>query len=307
MAITTTGIDLLDVLQNIGLDRLRDGAKEISAVCPQHLARTGRVDRHPSWSISKTKFTHLCFSCGYKGTLTQLLTDMGHPPGNDLETELKKQSFLRKMAEKSPEEILEPVLPVLNDWMLHNIFLDVPKRLLELRHLRRSAVDAYGVRWDRERKCWVLPIRDQQGALMGAQFRQQGSFFNDPAGMARNAYIFGLSQMKDQDYVTVVESPLDAVRLYGLGIPAVSTLGAWVSDQQARLLARNFTRVYLAFDNDKAGQEANTRLFPQLRKMGVAPVMWYYANTTEKDVGDVVDDEDVIAMWNATLKFGITR
>lgn len=306
MATVTTGIDLLDVLRNVGIDRLREGPKEINAACPQHYARTGRVDRHPSWSMSKTKFTHLCFSCGYKGTLTSLLTDLGHPPEEDLEIELRKQSFLRKMAEKSPEEILTPVLPLINDWALRNIFLDVPQRLLDTRHLQRAAVDVYGVRWDRERKCWVLPIRDQKGALMGAQFRQKGNFFNDPEGMQRNAYVFGLAQMKAHDHVAVVESPLDAVRLYGLGIPAVSTLGAWVSDKQAQLLARNFTRLYLAFDNDRAGQEANARLFPQLRKLGVAPVMWYYSNTNEKDVGDVETDEEVVAMWNATLKFGVT-
>jgi DNA primase len=297
-------IELLEMLETAGVSQLREGTNEIHGSCPGHEKRVGHIDRHPSWSISKTKLTHLCFSCGYKGTLTQLLTDItGVPPGESLELELKQQSFLRHMAERmeDPEAI---VAPIISDWSLQNLMADVPDRLLALRHLQRPAVDAYGVRWEIERKCWVLPIREPSGALMGAQYRQKGNVYTDPEGMSKSKTLFGLSCMCEHDRCVLVESPLDAVRLYGLGIPAVAALGSWVSDVQASLLARTYAQVFLALDNDRAGQEGAERLVPTIRKMGSSPVMWNYSPGL-KDVGDAETDEEILSMWDSTLSFGM--
>jgi len=299
-------IDLLEMLETAGIEKLREGTSEIHGACPGHYERIGRYDQHPSWSISKTKLTHLCFSCGYKGTLIQLLTDLtGTSPGEGLELELKQQSFLRRMADQAerPEEIIQPIL---SDWALSHLLTDVPERLLLLRHLRREAVDVYGVRWELERKCWVLPIREPSGALMGAQYRQKGNVYTDPEGMSKSTTLFGLSSMKEHDRCVLVESPLDAVRLYGLGIPAVASLGSWVSDAQARLLARTFSLVYAALDNDKAGQEGTERVSLSIRKMGGTTIKWQYPDPTIKDVGDAETDTEVLEMWGRTLAFGIT-
>ena len=192
-------IDLLQMLQSAGISQLREGTNEVHGSCPGHFARVGHVDHHPSWSISKTKLTHLCFSCGYKGTLIQLLTDItGVSPGEDLEQELKQQSFLQRMAERA-EEPEALITPIISDWSLLNLMADVPDRLLALRHLQRAAVDAYGVRWELERRCWVLPIREPSGALLGAQYRQKGNVYTDPEGMSKSSTLFGLSCMSQHD------------------------------------------------------------------------------------------------------------
>lgn len=300
-------LDLYEILDTAGISQLRDSGVEVRGACPMHFQRTGRIDRHPSWSINKTKLTHNCFSCHYAGSLSQLLTDLGHPPSSNLEQELKQQSFLRRMAEVDQAEKLEAIAPILSEWSLKNILTDVPQRMVDLKMLKRFALDHYEVRWDREYKCWVLPLRSQHGELLGAQYRKKGFVRTDPEGLAKSELMFGYSAVKDHDHVVVTESPLDAVRLYGLGIPAVAALGSWVSDQQARILARSFPRVYLALDNDKAGRDGAERLFPTIRKLGASPVMWYYSDTKVKDLGDVEDDEEVLAMWSATLSFGMSR
>lgn len=300
-------LDLYDILETAGVTQLRDSGKEVRGACPMHYERTGRMDRHPSWSINKNKLTHNCFSCHYAGSLSQLLTDLGHPPSSNLEQELKQESFLRKMAEVNPTSKVEESSPILTEWSLHNLLGDVPQRLVDLKMLKRFALDHYEVRWDKEYKCWVLPLRDPTGALLGAQYRKKGFVRTDPEGLAKSELMFGYSQVRDYDHVVVTESPLDAVRLYGLGIPAVAALGSWVSDAQARMLSRSYSRVYLALDNDKAGREGSERLFPTIRKLGASPVMWNYTNTDVKDLGDVEDDEEVLAMWNATLSFGLAR
>ena len=305
----TKQIDLLRYLADAGIQRLHDGRNEIAGACPRHQQRTGHADIHPSWSINKQTYLHYCQSCGYKGTLTSLLVDLTGAAPEDLEQQLHEQSFLRKMAEvrAAPDEVLEPVFN-LTEWGLANLMRDVPRRLLESRWLRRDAIDHYQVRWNRDTKQWVMPLRTPDGKLIGAQYRQTGNVLTLPATVEKGATLFGYSLMSQYDCCALVESPLDAVRLYGLGVPAVSSLGAWITAAQIRLLARSFTTVYLALDDDDAGHRGAEIAARGLRKQGAAVVAWCYHGLTDeegrkaKDVGDVPDDDALLASWQHTRR-----
>ena len=310
---SSQSFDLQSILGNLGITALRETRKEIFGRCPMHEQRTGRRDEHPSWSMNRTTFVHSCFSCGYKGTLNGLLIDLTGSVPDDLEKTLTKEGFVHRWEQvrADPTEVLAPVIPVLTEYALHNIMGDVPQRLLDFRNLVRSAIDAYEVRWDSDTRRWVLPIRSTEGVLLGAQYRQKGSVYTLPEGMEKSHTLFGFPQCADVSYCALVESPLDAVRLFGLGIPALSSLGAWVSKDQVRLLACNFTRVYLALDDDKAGQEACEQLCPLLRKAGTCPIRWSYTGLTDqdghkaKDPGDVADDDALLASWSRTQRMGL--
>ena len=308
-----TDVDLITVLESAGITPLRTTNKEVHARCPMHEQRTGKPDFHPSWSISTVNYSHFCFSCGYKGNLTGLLIDLTGEAPEDLDKTLAKDSFVRKMAavRDDPASVLEPVIPILTEWSLYNQMVDVPQRMVDFRKLQRSAIDDYQVRWDSDTKRWVLPLRSVDGALLGAQYRQKGSVYTLPEGMAKSKTFFGFAQCCESNYCAVVESPLDAVRLAGLGIPALSSLGAWVSKDQVRLLACHFTRVYLALDDDKTGRESTEILCPMLRKAGCAPLRWSYQGLVDdegqpaKDPGDVADDEMLLASWCRTMRMGL--
>jgi hypothetical protein len=274
-----------------------------------HTQRTGHPDHHPSWSINRFTYLHNCLACGYKGTLTSLLVDITGAAPEDLEITLKEQSFLRKMQEaRADPATVEATANTLTEWSLANEMVDVPERLLAFRQLRRQAIDAYQVRWNRGTKQWVLPVRSPSGVLMGAQYRQTGSVLTLPAGMEKGTTLFGYSQMCQHDCCALVESPLDAVRLFGLGIPAVSSLGAWVSQDQVRLLARAFSTIYLALDDDTPGRKAASIVSPLLRRQGAAVVAWSYHGLVDeegkkaKDVGDVADDQALLAAWAQTRR-----
>jgi hypothetical protein len=275
-----------------------------------HLKRTGRQDRHPSWSINRTTFLHSCFSCGYGGTLTNLLIDMTGSAPEDLEETLNRESFLRRMVEtrREPDEV---VTPELTDWVLMHRMVPVPDRMLGLKWLRRQAIDAYQVRWYQEYRQWVLPLRGIDGTLLGAQYRQKGAVFTLPEGVPKSLTFFGHEVVKNHDYAVLVESPLDAVRLFGLGIPAFSTLGAWVSHEQVRIMARLFSHVIVALDNDKAGQDSEAVVIPMLHKAGCPAVKWDYTGLKDeegkpaKDVGDVPDDAALLSAWDRTRRFGL--
>ena len=306
-------LDIYSILGSLGITGLRTTPKEIVGRCPMHEKIKGKPDNNPSWSINRTTYVHSCFSCGYRGTLNGLFRDLTGEIPDDLEKTLAKENFQHRWQQvrADPEETLEKVVPILTEWALSNIMGDVPQRLLNFRNLVRSAVDHYEVRWDGETKRWVLPLRSPDGDLLGAQYRQKGSVLTLPAGMEKSTTLFGFPQSVEYNYCCLVESPLDAVRLYGLGIPAVSPLGAWVSKSQVTLLARNFTRVYLALDNDKTGQEATAQVAPRLRQAGTCPMVWDYKNLIDidghpaKDPGDVASDDAMLGSWQRTLRMGL--
>ena len=304
MAVT---LDILGVLEQAGVKNLREGDKEIAGSCPMHKQRLGRTDTHSSWSINKTSFLHNCFSCGYSGTLTMLLVDVqGYAP-DDIEAIIASSSFRRIQANNDAKRWVAPADPVVTEWELSNILVSVPERLLAFRHIVANAAEAFGVRWDAKAKSWVLPIRDPQGRLMGAQYRQKGVVLNRPDGMEKSVTLFGFNEMRKYDRVALVESPLDAVRLFGLGIPAVSSFGAWVSPLQVQLMARNFQTVVLALDNDKVGMEGMAHTAQQLRRRGTATVQFRYDGLRKadgglaKDVGDVANDEHILRNFKQSI------
>jgi DNA primase len=305
--------DLLLTLQQAGVERLRVGTKEIVGACPRHEQRTGHPDNKPSWSINRTTLIHFCFSCGYRGTLHSLLIDLTGVAPLEIEDELKEQSFLRSMEEvrDRADEVLEGSLPYLTDWVLKHQLAPVPRNMLAFRRLRQAAAEAFEVRWDRQRRSWVLPLRSPSGVLLGAQYRRVGSVLTLPAGLSKSTTLFGLNQCAPYDHAVLVESPLDAVRLFGLGIPALASLGAWVSREQVRLLARHFSAVYLALDNDKAGHDGAEVATTMLRKTGTAAVPWRYQGLVDeegrpaKDPGDVASDDALLGAWSATQRWGL--
>ena len=301
-------MDLEGILSVAGIQPLKITSKEMWALCPN----PKHSDHKPSWSINRFTYQHHCFSCGYKGGLTALLEErLGSVP-EDLEKTLNVEGFLRKMQEAraKPEETLAPVLPTLTEWALINVMVDVPERLLSFRNLQRTAIDQYEVRWERDTKRWVLPLRSTAGDLLGAQYRQKGSVLTLPEGMAKSKTLFGFPQCYDKSYCALVESPLDAVRLAGLGIPALSSLGAWVSKDQVTLLARNFNRVYLALDNDKAGRDSAAIVSPLLRRAGTVCAPWDYSGMLDedgkpaKDPGDALTDDMLLQAWSRTQRMG---
>lgn len=309
-------IDLRGLLAGAGVEITKETPKELWARCPMHFERTGRPDVHPSWSINKHTMQHHCFSCGYDGSLTGVLVDLTGSAPVDLEMEINEQSFHRTMAElyQDPKELLDDVIPQITEWTLMNVLGDVPDRMLNLRWLQRWAIDAYQVRWDRDTKQTVMPVRSPRGEILGAQYRQKGSVYTLPEGMSKSTTLFGYHQAIQSNYCAVVESPLDACRLYQIGVPAVSTLGAFASADQARLLARNFDHVFLALDNpaiDKAGAQGAEILTAQLRHYGIPAIMWDYTGLEDaegrvaKDVGDVPDDQALIDAWDRTRRFGL--
>lgn len=288
--------DLEAVLDELGVENLKFGEKEITASCPMHPVILGRPDRHASWSINRETGAHNCFSCGWKGGLATLYRDLTGAVPEDVDMALQRATALAAIAPKAERQRQSA-------WDFPEWLGPVPDRLLDLRHIAPCSALAYDLRWDPQDKVWVMPIHDEFGEVVGAQYKQVGMVLTQPTGLVKGKYLFGLWAMRNQRQVALVESPLDAVRLHSAGIPAVASLGAWVTREQCRLLSRHFTTVILALDNDRVGREATNSVSERLTRLGCPTLQFDYTGLPGKDPGDVPDDDDLNHAWIRTLSF----
>ena len=212
MATMTTGItDLSSVLTELGVDVRRVGEREISGCCPVHLKTTGHIDRSPSWSMNATTGAWICYSCGARGSLYSLISDLT----GDYKSIWEVHSFLIQsgLDRLNTVEKEEPQPDI--DWISYNKFSDVPAHLLDSKNLDPTIARQYGVKWNPTNKSWVIPIVSSESQLVGWQEKKKDWVRNYPVGVKKSESLFGIERFKSKVAV-LVESPLDVVRLAGV-------------------------------------------------------------------------------------------
>jgi hypothetical protein len=269
--------------------------REFTGCCPMHEQRTGKPDSHPSWSINVDTGLFNCFSCGYRGTILTLISDLkgvsvdeakGLTIRPDLQVSLSRIPGAYKSYPK-PEPINEATL---------FRFVTPPRWARDRRNLTKDACEAYGVRWNLLTESWITPIRDPfDNSLMGWQEKSETdrSFNNYPTGVRKSSALFGYDIFTSGRMV-VVESPLDAVRLMSEGVyGAVATYGAIVSKQQVMLMSAA-DEVVFALDNpsiDPAGLKASTQLLHETKGVLKSVKFFNYSGISAKDPGDMTPTE----------------
>jgi len=300
-----TDNEVKSILFKLGIDTWTERGDEITALCPGHELRTGRIDNNPSWSINVESGVHHCFSCGYKGNLLTLISEQLEfkTEWGRLDLEAAK-SWLRNNSQidlelivKQMEEIKSSYIAIPKPVEMSEARLalyrinEIPEWALEARDITLEACQAYDVMWDAENDNWILPIREWEHAkLLGWQEKGQGKrhFKNRPAGVLKSTTLFNDKQVSNT--MIIVESPLDAVRLRSVGISGgVATFGASVSPEQFKLF-REAENVVFAFDNDTAGREASLRMLDLSRKTGFECKFFNYMQANVKDIGDMSED-----------------
>ena len=289
--------------------------EEVHGLCPQQV-REGDVPSRSHWSIAITTGKHHCFSCGYGGTFPTLVCEQlglwlrtRGPKGERLpdtgsgEAWIRERGMdlgaVRELGEWDRPAVLEDIQPDMGEHRLA-AFSDPPLDAIKARRLNREAVEQHGVRWDVAKEAWILPVRcPVTEILWGWQLKGQGSrlFRNHPRGVRKSQTLFGLDAARDATEAVLVESPLDAVRLTGLGLHGVASFGAVVSGRQCQLLEARFERVVVAMDNpavDDAGRKSSHELYTALSRR-VDLRFADYGDGGVKDIGDMKRDDDVLA------------
>ena len=290
-------IDIEKVLLNLDISLTAQRGDEVQGFCPMHKARTGKEDFHPSWWINGETGAHICFSCGYKGNVYTLVSDLkgiDYFDAKDFvneQAEIPLDSLLKRI--KELPEYVPASDPIGMSEARLAVFTDPPVNELKKRFITPNAAKHHGVLWDTKNNAWILPIRDPNDfSLWGWQEKgASGRFFkNQPAGVKKSKTVFGVEVMAT-DILVVVESPLDVARLATAGVEgAISTYGAILSEDQAKII-RRAEKIIAAFDNDDAGKKANEQMRGFARKYGMDLSYFNYKGIDVKDPGDMTIDE----------------
>jgi DNA primase len=270
-----------------------------------HKQRTGKDDHRPSWWINTETGAHICFSCGYKGNIYTLISDVKGIDYHDARdyiddtAEVPIDSLMKRIKELPQYVVAEETIPMSEARLA--VYGEPPDIELKKRFLTREAVNKYEVLWDETNEAWILPIRNPETfSLLGWQEKgARGRFFkNQPAGVKKSKTVFGVQHLNEEQLI-VVESPLDVVRLESVGIcGSVSIYGAMMSEEQAKII-RRAKRVIAAFDNDPAGKKACEQIRDYARKYGFDLLFFNYNGIDVKDVGDMTPSEISLGLETA--------
>lgn len=315
--------DLETAVADLGIEIRRIEEHEIVGMCPKHLERTGSQDNHPSWAVNRDTGFHNCFSCGYKGNFLGLVMDMKFRNDAFRASKWIRQYGVNLQAATQALRITwddrrqEPELEEadLDLGGIYAMFDDPPAQALADRELSAEACKHYGVRWEAKHASWIIPIRRPDDAvLIGWQVKaDSGRFFrNFPTGVDKGRCLFGWEVFEPGTPAIVVESPLDAVRIYTAGISgAVATYGAEWTNAQMRLLVEDASELIAGFDNDKSGRKATQLLLhgdkKDKRRGYIGSIRIYLANydgIKAKDPGEMSDEQ--IHDWAETSRFWAT-
>lgn len=157
----------------------------------------------------------------------------------------------------------------------------------------------------------MIPLSDQQGRVIGFTARQLDSnpnapkYINTPqtALYDKSRHIYGLHLAKDalrkEGFAVLVEGNLDVIASHQAGVlNAVATAGTALTEQHLKGISRFTGDIRLAFDQDKAGQNATERAIPIASKVGVQ--LSIITIPDGKDPDELVKKDP--KLWQAAVK-----
>jgi DNA primase len=155
------------------------------------------------------------------------------------------------------------------------------------RQISEDSVKKFNLGYSEKQDMVTIPVASPDGVSVGFVGRSvEGKDFKNTPGLPKSKVLFNLHRVRSSNRVYVVESSFDVIRLDQVGLPAVATLGANVSNFQIDLLQKYFNNVIVVADNDEAGGNMKDRI---LNKLG-GRVTVAQLNKKYKDIGDMDDN-----------------
>jgi DNA primase len=151
-----------------------------------------------------------------------------------------------------------------------------------------ESVNKFKLGFSEKQDMVTIPVHSPDGMPVGFVGRSvEGKEFKNTPGLPKAKLLFNLHRVKTADRVYVVESSFDAIRLDQVGMPAVATLGANVSNIQIDLLKKYFNNIIVIADNDEAGGNMKSKIIEKLESR----VTVVQLDKQYKDIGDMMDED----------------
>lgn len=271
--------------------------QNIKVTCPSH--KDG-FERHPSCYIfvdENDKETQLgqvhCFTCGYTASLPEFISfcldEDGEAFGNEWLLNRCETAFLSEVQYLPPIELDKPkkMITGIDESVLkeYNYY----HQYMWKRKLSKEIVDLFEVGYDVHKNMITFPVRDEYGRLVFVTKRSVATkFFEIPEKVEKPVYLLYYVLQQKLKHVAVVESQINALYLWSLGIPAVALFGTG-SPHQYEVLKRSGIRSFsLMFDGDEAGYKGGKRFKYNMPK---DVMITEYTLPMGKDVNDLSLEE----------------
>ena len=281
------------------LDIKSQGGNEVNALCPL----PDHHERHPSFRFNVKTGLWVCLGCQERGNAMKLagllkvnlLSDVASP------AMLRKRSdALRrahggsgaKHAMRMPESELRR--------------FERSVYWYDERGFSEPTIQRFQLGFDPVTERLTIPLRNSYGDLLGVIYRRTDDGrpkYLNPRGFARGRALFASCHVRKSSHqsVAIVEGPLDAVRCWDAGVPALALFGSSMTEGQVRLLrSMNVKRAVIMTDNDAAGRKAVDQVREALKGSGCATRPAIYV-TKDNDPGEM-DAETVQSMFDEAMK-----
>ena len=142
-------------------------------------------------------------------------------------------------------------------------------RISRYRGISEETLRLCEVGYSKDRDRIVFPIRNEVGTCIGVTMRRRDNtnpikWLHYPTGVKVGEYLYGLN-LNIGEVPWLVEGAIDVLKLRDMGIFAVGCFGAKLTDEQVKILIRNFTSVNIMYDGDKAGMDATYNAIQKLK------------------------------------------
>ena len=278
------------ILAGVGVDIEGEVDTDYIIFCPYH----GNY-RTPAGEIDKNTGTFYCFSCHKVADVYEFVMTVSRKTYFEAARYIKKNEVESDLRNEIVSKLLEkPDYLAFDETVVNRLATEAKSssRAVEYfdgRSITASSMDKFSLGYSETRDMVTVPVHAPDGLLVGFVGRSvEVKDFKNTPGLPKSKVLFNLHRVKSSSKVFVVESSFDVIRLDQVGMPAVATLGANVSNIQVELLRKYFNNIYVVADNDEAGGNMKDRIIEKIGpRVSVVQLDKQY-----KDIGDM-DDEAI--------------
>ena len=319
------------IMLGLGMHNISQRGDWTNASCPlapyvpEHKSGS---DKNPSFGIIQDPDSHEvrcnCYSCGYNGTLENLISRLRVYHRKDYDDLLmmvirnKHKGGFPSWDKPAKKVDVAPVpLRVTPEVFPQLVRVREAVQYLKGRGITRAAVDAAQLRWRDDESRIVFPVFDFDKKLYGFTSRttlKEADYPVDPDtdqampkvrdfyGLKKKRFILGAERWQKGKPGLVIEGLMGYAYLLSIGAETCfnvgATMGANMSDYQAEKLIAFGEPVYLLYDNDPAGQKG---IFGIDGKPGAVhklnrQIPLYLPKWPEREDGSVKDDPDQLTL-----------
>lgn len=307
------------VLKNLTV-KSRTGPEWL-CLCPYH------KDTNPSFSINIKKKLFICYACGAKGNIKQLMEYMGFADTH-VQTEeivIDELSERIKAAQKALEQTQRPPVGVPIPPRIYTDMDKMQEYWVNKRWISHEAMKEYKLGYDILADEAVIPVSNFNGhniGLIRRSFDATRPRYLYSKGMKTSEVVFGANEAMrlanrsrgKNGVLVITEGAVDAMTVYnkeihqqtsnGLRQPmfavGVAVLGSRISLTQALIIKKmGFQTIVIATDMDRAGKAAQIQIEHELRAVST-PAFIKTANWNEEW------GKDINGLYTNTEKGGAT-